>query len=169
MQGSREIVQSESRRRGSKTNGKLKPPNDREYSAELGQLLNVLLQYSTGDFSARLPNTWTGAIGKMADVMNEILTVSERRATETARICRVVGKEGKLSRRFSLAGLGGGWADEIVSLNTLIDDLVSPTTEVTRAVGAVAKGDLGQSMALERDGRALGGGVWGGAKLFKCM
>src|SRR4029078_4970110 len=39
----------------------------------------------------------------------------------------------------------------------LIDDLVWPTTEVTRAVGAVAKGDLGQSMALEVDGRPLRG------------
>jgi HAMP domain-containing protein/signal transduction histidine kinase/DNA-binding response OmpR family regulator len=169
MQGSREIVQSERRRRGPKTNGKLNQPNDQEYSAELGQLMNVLVQYRNGDFSARLPHTWTGAIGKMADVMNEILTVSERRASETARICRVVGKEGKLSRRFSLAGLGGGWADEIVSLNTLIDDLVSPTTEVTRAVGAVAKGDLGQSMALERDGRPLEGEFLRGAKLLNRM
>jgi HAMP domain-containing protein len=40
-----------------------------------------------------------------------------------------------------------------VSINTLIDDLVWPTTEVTRAVGAVAKGDLGSPMALEVDGR----------------
>ena len=138
MHESREIVRSERGRGRAKTNGK---PNGRggdEYSAELGELLNVLVRYRNGDFSARLPNTWTGAIGKMADVMNEILTVSERRASETARICRVVGKEGKLRQRFSLAGLGGGWADEIVSLNTLIDDLVSPTTEVTRAVGAVA-------------------------------
>ena len=82
MQGSREIVQSERRRRGPKTNGKLNQPNDQEYSAELGQLMNVLVQYRNGDFSARLPHTWTGAIGKMADVMNEILTVSERRASE---------------------------------------------------------------------------------------
>ncbi len=48
MQGSREIVQSERRRGGSKTNGKLNQPNDREYSAELGQLLNVLVQYRNG-------------------------------------------------------------------------------------------------------------------------
>jgi hypothetical protein len=38
----------------------------------------------------------------------------------------------------------GGWADEVTELNTLIDDLVWPTTEVTRTVGAVAKGDLSQ-------------------------
>jgi HAMP domain-containing protein/CheY-like chemotaxis protein len=169
MHESREIVRAQRGRGRAKTNGKLNQPGDHEYSAELGQLLNVLVQYRNGNFSARLPNTWTGAIGKMADVMNEILTVSERRATETARICRVVGKEGRLRQRFSLVGLGGGWADEIASLNTLIDDLVSPTTEVTRAVGAVAKGDLGQSMALERDGRPLEGEFLRGAKLLNRM
>jgi hypothetical protein len=46
-----------------------------------------------------------------------------------------------------------GWADEVAAINILIDDLVWPTTEVTRAIGAVAKGDLGQSMGLEVDGR----------------
>ena len=51
----------------------------------------------------------------------------------------------------------GGWADEVVSLNMLIDDLVWPTTEVTRAIGAVAKGDLTQAMALEADGAKI---VW---------
>ena len=62
-----------------------------------------------------------------------------------------------------------GWADEIDSLNTLIDDLVSPTTEVTRAVGAVGKGDLSQAMALEKDGRPLEGEFLRSAKLVNKM
>src|SRR5919109_366581 len=169
MHESRESVHAQRSRGRAKTNGKLNQSGNHEYAAELGQLLNVLVQYRNGNFSARLPNTWTGAIGKMADVMNEILTVSERRASEPARICRVVGKEGRLRQRFSMVGLGGGWADEVAALNTLIDDLVSPTTEVTRAVGAVAKGDLGQSMALERDGRPLEGEFLRGAKLLNRM
>jgi len=85
------------------------------------------------------------------------LHVSERRAAETARVCRVVGKEGKLKERMRVPGAVGGWADEIDALNTLIADLVWPTTEVTRAVGAVAKGDLGQAMSLDVDGRPLEG------------
>src|SRR5262245_9891466 len=43
----------------------------------------------------------------------------------------------------------------VAAINMLIDDLVWPTTDVTRAVGAVAKSDLGQSMALDVDGRPL--------------
>src|SRR3546814_6640526 len=35
--------------------------------------------------------------------------------------------------------------------------MVQPTTEVARVIGAVAKGDLSQSMAVEVDGRPLRG------------
>src|SRR5207244_2781599 len=38
-----------------------------------------------------------------------------------------------------------------------IGDLVQPSTEVARVIGAVAKGDLSQTMALEVDGRPLKG------------
>ncbi len=138
-------------------------------SVELGQILHVMTAYRNGDFSVRLPATWTGVVGKMADTMNDILAVSERRANETVRVCRVIGKEGRLRQRLSVPGVMGGWADEIASLNTLIDDLVSPTTEVTRAVGAVAKGDLSQAMALEKDGRPLEGEFLRSAKLVNKM
>ncbi|MGZ9271653.1 MAG: HAMP domain-containing protein, partial [Candidatus Binatia bacterium] len=104
-----------------------------EHEIELGQCYSALLGYRNGDFTARLPHTWSGPLGKIAEVMNEIMISSARRASETSRISRVVGEEGKLRERFSSAGLFGGWADEIASLNRLIDDLVSPTAEVTRA------------------------------------
>ena len=55
------------------------------------------------------------------------------------------------------------------SLNTLIDDLVRPTTEISRTIGAVAKGDLGQSMELEVDGRPLKGEFLRSAKLVNSM
>ena len=135
----------------------------------LGLMLTVLMDYKKGQFSRRLPSTWTGVMGKMADSMNDILIMSEQRAEEITRVCRVVGEEGKLKQRLSVPGVTGGWANEIQSLNTLIDDLVSPTTEVTRAVGAVAKGDLGQAMALEKDGRPLEGEFLRSAKLVNKM
>ncbi|MBZ0236122.1 MAG: response regulator [Deltaproteobacteria bacterium] len=132
-------------------------------------LLASLMRYKEGDFSAAMPFDFVGIEGKIADVFNEILAVSARRGEETARVCRVVGKEGKLKERMRVPGAVGGWADEISSLNTLIDDLVWPTTEVTRAVGAVAKGDLGQAMALDVDGRPLEGEFLRSAQLVNKM
>ncbi len=35
--------------------------------------------------------------------------------------------------------------------------MVQPTTEVARVIGAVAKGDLSQTMTVEIEGRALRG------------
>ncbi|MDM7916312.1 MAG: HAMP domain-containing protein, partial [Candidatus Eisenbacteria bacterium] len=107
------------------------------------QLLEAVLALRQGDFSVRLPSNWAGVHGKIADAMNDILAMSERRGREMARITTTVGREGRLRARLSVPGLTGGWADELASLNQLIDDLVWPTTEVTRTIGAVAKGDLG--------------------------
>ncbi len=133
------------------------------------QVLYALTAFRNGDFSRRLPVEWTGVHGKIADVFNEILAFNERRANETARICRMVGKEGKLEQRMAVPGVTGGWVDEIQSLNTLIADLARPTTDVTRAIGAVAKGDLGQSIVLEVDGRPLEGEFLRSAKLVNRM
>ena len=133
------------------------------------QLLNAMLAFRGGDFAARMPSELTGIDGKIADAFNEIAAVSERRAREAARVSRTVGKEGKLKQRMVVPGAVGGWADEVAAINLLIDDLVWPTTEVTRTIGAVAKGDLGQAMALEVDGRPLEGEFLRSAKLVNSM
>src|SRR5438552_4570613 len=145
------------------------PKNGHGTAGFAHSLLSSLLQFKDGDFSSRMPTSLVGIEGKIADVFNEILAVSERRATETERVCRVVGREGKLKERMRVPGAVGGWADEVAALNTLIDDLVWPTTEVTRAVGGVAKGDLSQAMSLDVDGRRLEGEFLHSAKLVNRM
>jgi HAMP domain-containing protein/CheY-like chemotaxis protein len=132
-------------------------------------LLSAMLLLRDGNFEVRLPAHLTGLDGKIADTFNEIAAVSGRRARETTRVSRTVGKEGKLKQRMTVPGAVGGWAEEVAAINMLIDDLVWPTTEVTRAVGSVAKGDLSQSMALEVDGRALEGEFLRSATLVNKM
>ena len=80
-----------------------------------------------------------------------------------------MGKEGRLKQRMSLPGAVGDWAVKADSINTLIDDLVRPTVDVARTIGAVAKGDLSQSVELEVDGRALKGEFLRSAKLVNTM
>src|SRR5437899_12237813 len=48
-------------------------------------------------------------------------------------------------------------AASVESLHTLVGALVHPMSEMARVIGAVAKGDLTQSMALDLDGRSLHG------------
>ena len=94
--------------------------------------------------------------GKIFDALNEIFEQNDGMATEFARISKAVGKEGKITQRASLAA-AGGFASCVDSVNSLIGDLVQPSTEVARVIGAVAKGDLTQEMALNVEGRSLKG------------
>jgi CheY-like chemotaxis protein/HAMP domain-containing protein/signal transduction histidine kinase len=126
-------------------------------SLDLEQLLSVLRAVRKGDFTARMPASLTGLSGKIADTLNEIAELNQQMAQEFERMGRAVGKEGRITQRATLAGAGGSWAASVSSVNTLIGDLVQPTSEVARVIGAVAKGDLSQTMALEIEGRPLMG------------
>src|SRR5262249_23710604 len=69
------------------------------------QLLAAMLSFREGNFDVRLPSDLVGVNGKIADAFNDIVAVSERRARETARVSRAVGKEGKLKQRMSVPGV----------------------------------------------------------------
>ncbi|MEN3291843.1 MAG: hypothetical protein V7642_1096, partial [Burkholderiales bacterium] len=120
-------------------------------------LLATLKALKKGDFSIRMPSDWTGLAGKIADTLNDIIETNEQIAEGITNVSRVVGREGRLTQRAPLPSVSGGWGAMVKSVNTLIDDLVRPTTEMARVIGAVAKGDLSQTMSLEVDGRPLKG------------
>src|SRR6266496_382071 len=134
-----------------------------------GQLLAALMAFKRGDFSARLPEDWTGVPGKIADTFNAVIETNERMTRELKRIGRVVGKEGRITQRASIGEVTNSWADAIGSINNLIGDLVQPTSEMARVIGAVAKGDLSKSMATEIEGRSLQGGFLQTAKTVNAM
>ncbi len=121
------------------------------------QLLAALVAFKRGDFSARLPDDWTGVAGKIADAFNELIRTNQRMTHELERIRRVVGKEGRITQRASLGDVSDSWARAIGSINDLIGDLVHPTSEMARVIGAVAKGNLSNTMATEIEGRPLEG------------
>src|SRR5262245_33959323 len=106
------------------------------------QLLGVLRGLKRGDFSVRLSLEQPGIAGEIAEALNDVAELLDRSTQELEHISRVVGKEGKITQRASLPGASGGWAARSDFINSLIDDLVQPTAEVARVIGAVAKGDL---------------------------
>src|ERR671918_473989 len=134
-----------------------------------GQLLAALMAFKRGDFSARLPEDWTGVPGKIADTFNALIETNERMTLELERIGHVVGKEGRITQRVSIGEVTNSWADAIGSINDLIGDLVRPTSEMARVIGAVAKGDLSQTMATEIEGPPLKGEFSRTAKIVNTM
>ena len=138
----------------------------------LGDLRTVLAGMQAmcdGDFSVRLPGDWTGLEGKIADRFNEIVAANQRMAQELARVGQVVGKEGKTRERTHVIQSKGAWGAMETSVNTLIEDLLRPTTEVTRAITAVAQGNLTQTVRLDVDGRPLEGEFLRSASIVNTM
>src|SRR5918997_1485055 len=121
------------------------------------QLLAVLTAVRKGDFTVRMPMSQVGVAGKISDTLNDIIDLNRETTRELERVSQAVGKEGKITQRAHLHGAAGAWAASVNSVNTLIGDLVQPTSEVARVIGAVAKGDLSQSMSLDIEGRPLMG------------
>ena len=139
-------------------------------SAEfLAQFLVALQAMRGGDFSVRMAVDGTGIEGKIADIFNEIVTTNYRMAKELERVGQVVGREGKIKHRVTLGVPHGSWGEMEGSINTLIDDLLWPTTEVTRTVAAVARGDLQQTVRLDVDGQPLMGEFLRSAMIVNTM
>jgi len=137
--------------------------------ADLGLILTTLQTMRDGDFSVRLPRTWPGLAGKIADTLNEIVAANQQMARELKRVGQAVGKEGRIRERTRFHGSRGEWSEIEVSVNTLVEDLLRPTTEVTRAIAAVAQGNLTQTVRLDVDGRPLEGEFLRAANIVNTM
>jgi len=153
-------------RRTRKSNGRL---GTDAKSLDQRKLLRVLQAVRDGDFSVRLASDQTGLAGKVADTFNEIVASNQRLARELERAGQIVGKDGKPRHRMASDRRSGAWGAMEASVNTLIDDLLWPTAEVTRTISAVAKGDLHQTMNLEVDGRPLKGEFLRSATIVNTM
>src|ERR1700723_1417396 len=148
-----------------------KVANGHASAAELYQheLLNALHAMQAGDFSVRLPGHQTGVAGKICDAFNTIVAANQRIAQQLEHVGEVVGHQGKTRTRVRFGLSDGAWADMEGSVNALIDDLLWPTTAVTRTVTAVARGDLLQTVPLDVDGRGLKGEFLRSATIVNTM
>src|SRR5437868_5616484 len=133
------------------------------------ELLTALQAMRVGDFSVRMSGDHLGLEGKIADTFNEIVAANQRMAQQLERVGERVGKEGKTKQRVRFGLSSGAWGELESSVNTLIDDLLWPTNEVTRAIAAVAQGDLLETVRLDVDGRPLQGEFLRSATIVNTM
>ncbi len=147
----------------------LSPDRNGAEAGELRELLHALQAMRVGDFSVRMAGDRVGIMGKVADAFNEIVAANQRMARQLERVGQVVGREGKTRQRVRFGLSEGAWGEMESSVNTLIDDLLWPTTQVTRAIAAVAQGDLLETVQLDVDGRPLQGEFLRSAKIVNTM
>ncbi|HKQ16426.1 MAG TPA: response regulator [Steroidobacteraceae bacterium] len=124
---------------------------------ERREILRALRLLRRGDFSVRLPLDLTGIDGDIASAFNEAVELNEAMTREFERVSEMVGREGVISERVHLHGATGSWAQSVDSINRLVGDMSYPVSEVSRVIGAVARGNLSQSMNPEVDGRPVRG------------
>ncbi|MDQ1714413.1 MAG: hypothetical protein QOC60_358, partial [Frankiaceae bacterium] len=126
-------------------------------AADLENLVAALTGLRDGQFSIRVPAR--GPLATVAERFNEVAARHDQRTRDLVRISRVIGREGRMTERLDVDdhAESDGWAREAHAVNSLIDDLARPTTEVARVIAAVAEGDLSQQMALEIAGQPVKG------------
>ena len=136
---------------------------------ELYELMRALEVVRSGDFSVRLPSGQDGVVGRISVLFNEIVGANQSMAQQLERIGKAVGEQGRTRQRVKFGISTASWGEMESSVNTLIDDLVWPTTEITRVISAVAQGDLLQTARLDVDGRPLRGEFLRSATIVNTM
>ena len=131
--------------------------NGKVRESDLRRLLGAMRDLKEGDFNVRLPVSDDPLLAEIADEFNGIAKLNTRMSEEMTRVSTTIGRQGQMSDRASIGPVTGGWRSTIESVNTLITDLASPTTEIARVLTAVADGDLNQKMVLEIDGKSVQG------------
>ena len=88
-------------------------------SADLSIVLAALQTMRDGDFSVRLPGSWTGLAGKVADTFNDIVGSNQQMAQELKRVGQVIGKEGRTRERTKFHQSRGSWGEMEGSISTV--------------------------------------------------
>ena len=123
----------------------------------LTRLLAGLRAMDAGDFSVRMEPDGDPLMAELVMAFNSVAQRHTRLTDEVVRVASSVGREGKMRDRASIGPASGQWSMAVDSINSLITDLVQPTSEVARVIKAVAEGDLSQKVELEIEGKQVQG------------
>ena len=123
----------------------------------MAELLHALQAMRVGDFSVRMPATRSASPARSPTPSTKSSPPTSAWRSSSNGSARWSAAKARPASALTSALSDGAWGEMEASVNTLIDDLLWPTTEVTRAIAAVAKGDLLQTVPLEVDGRPLKG------------
>src|SRR5439155_23789840 len=124
---------------------------------DLQELLAALRAARDGAVEVRLKAQKSGVMGDVARAFNQLADRREGLGRELGRVSKVIGREGRMTERARMKSAKGTWAETVASVNSMIDDLVRPTIEVSRVLDAVAEGDLSQKMSMKIGGQPMRG------------
>jgi signal transduction histidine kinase/HAMP domain-containing protein len=128
---------------------------------ELADLLKVLRTVREGDLRARLAVVPGSPLAQAFALFNSIVERQQVLCTELERVSTTVSRDGRLAERMAPAAGRGAWGNAVTSVNTMLDGIAGPTSDIDRVIESVVAGELAEAVAhpveLAPDGRALRG------------
>ena len=94
----------------------------------LSAILECLQTMRDGDFSVRLPVPGPDLPEKSPTLSMRLSAANQQMAQELKRVGQAVGKEGRTRERTRFDESRGAWGEMEVSVNTLVEDLLRPTS-----------------------------------------
>jgi HAMP domain-containing protein/CheY-like chemotaxis protein/signal transduction histidine kinase len=132
-------------------------------------LLDVLTALKNGDTTVRMPSNLTGIAGKVADTLNQVIQNNELMAKSVEDLAIAINQNGSIKHRLPPGITMQVWGKTTENINSIIEGLSSPITEITRVVSAVSRGDLTQTIDIEPGGFQLKGDFLRSAKIVNAM
>ncbi|MET9023309.1 HAMP domain-containing protein [Actinopolymorpha sp. NPDC004070] len=152
--GSRRKATSSNPPKGSNGGGCARDAED----VALDRLLAAMEDLRDGNFRRRVTVGGDNEVtAKLAAAFNEIAERNQDLVGELMRVREAAGREGQFTERVRLDDMPGGWSIAGNLVNDTIDDLLQPTAELSRVLGAVADGDLSQRVSFHATRAPAGG------------
>lgn len=124
-----------------KSKAKVKTPDAPEPELDRRGVLTMLNAMKRGEFTKRVPEGLTGLNGKVADALNDQADMNQTMASSI--------RSGKTRVRITRARRRGGWARKVEAVNEIAHELTQHANGIVSVIGAVAKGDLSQTISLD--------------------
>jgi HAMP domain-containing protein/CheY-like chemotaxis protein len=100
--------------------------------------------------------------------LNEIIQNNELLTNSIEELAIAINQNGSIKQRLPL-GTNQVWGKTAENINSIVDGLSAPITEITRVVSAVSRGDLTQTIDVEPSGFELKGDFLRSAKIVNSM
>ncbi|QSQ14898.1 ATP-binding response regulator [Myxococcus landrumensis] len=124
--------------------------------ARLRDLLAAMEAANQGDFSRRLPVLGNHPLlDRLAETFNAGAARFTSLTQAVSRVAHEVGVEGRLGGQVDVPEDSGTWRDLADGVNVLANSLSAQVRDLIRVSGAVARGDLSQTLTVEVHGESL--------------
>lgn len=126
-----------------------------DFNISLKAVSKFLNELKNGNFSTDFEIDISKANGEIAQMIQDNIDLRNTLQSivkEMNRVVDLAGKEGILSERLKLDGIGGSWKGLVDATNLLLDSIARPIMEINKVVLGLSMGDLTQKVQIEAQG-----------------